>query len=369
LSQSARAVTMQRVSADDLYGLALDRFVAERGALVKSLRKAGRREEAVEVAQLRKPSTAAWAVNQLVRTQRAAIQELFDAGDALRNAQSDLLAGRGDGRTLRAAGDRERAAVDGLVEIARGLLGSAGDELSATAIERVADTLHAAALDEGAREQVRAGCLERELRHIGLGLGLGEGDASVSRNAAPRAGRRGKETAAAGSAATETARGGTKPGATAVDPAAGSAATEAARGGTKPGATAVDPAAGSATTAAAHRGATTDATNAADAEPTPPAQAKRAERARAAEQRAAAELVRRERAAARRDARAAHATARRRADAAIHALHAAEERRDEAAEQLRTAQEALATANDDAAKAAAALRRAASQLADAEHGG
>ncbi len=122
-----------------------------------------------QVAALRKPSVAAWAVNQLVRTQRSSVQELFDAGDALRDAQSDLLAGQGDGRTLRAAGERERAAVEDLVERARGLLSSAGDELSPAVIERVADTLHAAALDEdgsrsGARRPVRARAAPRRTR-------------------------------------------------------------------------------------------------------------------------------------------------------------------------------------------------------------
>ena len=160
--------------ADALYGLPRDAFIARRGELAKSLRKDGRRDEAAAVAALRKPSVAAWAVNQLVRTQRSSVQELLDAGDALRDAQSDLLAGEGDGRTLRAASDRERAAVEDLVERARGLLSSAGDELSPAVIERVADTLHAAALDEEARDQVRDGRLERELRHAGLGLGLGE---------------------------------------------------------------------------------------------------------------------------------------------------------------------------------------------------
>ena len=92
------------MDADDLYGLPLDRFVAERGALAKSLRKEGRRDEATDVAGLRKPSVAAWAVNQLVRTQRAAMQELLDAGDELRDAQSALLAGDGDARALRTAG-------------------------------------------------------------------------------------------------------------------------------------------------------------------------------------------------------------------------------------------------------------------------
>jgi hypothetical protein len=103
------------MNAEDLYGLPLDRFVAERDALARALRADGRREEAAEVGALRKPSVVAWAVNQLVRTQGRALAELFDAGDALREAQEDILAGRGDGQGLRAAAERERAAVDALV--------------------------------------------------------------------------------------------------------------------------------------------------------------------------------------------------------------------------------------------------------------
>jgi hypothetical protein len=157
--------------ADDLYGLPLDRFIPERGTLVKALRADKRRDEAAAVAALRKPSVAAWAVNQVVRSQPPGMQELFAAGDELRDAQARLLAGSGDGRSLRAANERERDAVDELVRAARGLLSSEGHELSPAVVDRVADTLHAAALDAGAREQVRAGRLERELRHVGLGLG------------------------------------------------------------------------------------------------------------------------------------------------------------------------------------------------------
>lgn len=156
---------------DDLYGLPLDRFVSERNALARTLRADGRRKEAADVAGVRKPSVAAWAVNQLVRTQGRAMDGLFEAGDALRDAQADVLAGRGEARALRAAGERERAAVNGLVDAARGLLTSEGHELSAAVVDRVADTLHAAALDEAARAQVREGRLERDLRHVGLGLG------------------------------------------------------------------------------------------------------------------------------------------------------------------------------------------------------
>lgn len=185
------------MNADDLYGLPLKRFVPERGALAKALRGDGDREQAAEVAGLRKPSVAAWAVNQLVRTQHKATKELFATGDALRSAQEDLLAGSGDGRSLRAANERERAAVDALVDAARGLLCGDGAKPSEAVIERVADTLHAAALDEDARDQVREGRLERELRHAGLGLG--EDVFATAAAAAPTARAKGDATAQASS--------------------------------------------------------------------------------------------------------------------------------------------------------------------------
>jgi hypothetical protein len=193
---------------DDLYGLALDRFIPERTELARALRADQRREEAAAVAALRKPSVAAWAVNQLVRSQGAAVHELYEAGDALREAQADLLAGSGDGRALRAANERERAAVDTLVAAGRGLLDSDGHELSPSVVERVADTLHAAALDVDAREQVRAGRLERELRHVGLGLGesvFAPAPAPSATPAKPSSTKRRKAAAAPGETKQERA--------------------------------------------------------------------------------------------------------------------------------------------------------------------
>ena len=139
------------VDRRDLYGLPIERFTAERNALAKELRAEGCRDDAARVAAMRKPSLAAWAVNQLVRTQRRAVKALFDAGDALARSQSDLLAGRGEARALREAGQRERASVTKLVEAASGLLTSEGHELSPSILERVSETLHAAALDKRAR--------------------------------------------------------------------------------------------------------------------------------------------------------------------------------------------------------------------------
>ncbi len=153
----------------DLYGLPLEEFVSARGALAKTLRKQGQREQAQEIAALRKPSVAAWAVNQLVRTQQREVAALFSAGDALQAAQSQLLAGKGDAHALRGAVTREREAVETLAGRADGLLSADGHELTQATLDRVSDTLHAAALDADARSQVEQGALQRELRHVGLG--------------------------------------------------------------------------------------------------------------------------------------------------------------------------------------------------------
>lgn len=319
-AQRAQARHHDGMDAHDLYGLALDRFVAERGAVAKALRAEDRRDEAAEVASLRKPSIAAWAVNQLIRTQGRAVQALFDAGDALRGAQADLLAGSGDGRTLRAAGDRERGAVDDLVAAARGLLTSEGYELSAAVVERVSDTLHAAALDERAREQVREGCLERELRHVGLGLGLGE---EVFAPPPPGPAKGGAEMKGA-------AKGG----------AAGKGAAKRETGTE-----------GTAKTATAAKDAV--------------AAKRRAEREAATAERAEAKRAERERAAARKVARTAAVTARRRAEAATRAAQTAQERRDRAAHALSEADAALARAREEEVAAIATSQSAESDLENA----
>jgi len=158
-------------SPEDLYGLKLDRFVPSRAALVKRLRGEKRREEAREVAALRKPSVAAWAVNQLVRTQRKALRALFEAGDDLARAQEQAAAGKGGGDAMRGAMHRQRDAVRELLEAAEGLLVSAGQGVSQATKERVGETLRAAANDEDARRQVAGGCLTRELRFVGVGIG------------------------------------------------------------------------------------------------------------------------------------------------------------------------------------------------------
>lgn len=290
----------------DLYGLPLERFVNERAALTRALRKAGSREQATEVAALRKPSVAAWAVNQVVRVHGPEVAALFAAGDGLGHAQSELLTGGGDPHALRTAVARERRAVDELTELARGLLSSDGHQLTQTTLERVSESLHAAALDPDARAQVRDGCLTRELRHIGLG-----DSRAVSRPASPR---RGPTRARARSKAAD--RG----------------APRASNRGRK--------------------GASDDGGR---------SEAQGAERQCAERQRA--ERLEAERADQLRAARKAETDARRIAERAERKLQTAEARRDRAAQALRKAEDALAAARDDSELAALEHRRADQALA------
>jgi hypothetical protein len=160
-------------ATDRLYGLPLDEFVPERTALAKRLRADGKRDEATEVGKLAKPSVAAWAVNQVVRSQAAAARALWQAADDLAAAQSKLIAGKGERADLQDPLARMRAALGDLTGAARGLLDGQGRDLSDTTIQRVGETLMAAAMDPDVREAVAAGRATREAAPAGFGLGEG----------------------------------------------------------------------------------------------------------------------------------------------------------------------------------------------------
>jgi hypothetical protein len=158
-------------TVEDLYGLPLERFVSERTALVKALRAERQRDRANAVAKARKPSVAAWAVNQLVRTQAASIRTLFAAGDDLAQAQAGAAAGQRTAAAMRTASSVQREALDELLDAAKGLLSGDGHPLTAATLERVTDTLRAASIDEASRAEVQDGRLTQEIRFAGLGMG------------------------------------------------------------------------------------------------------------------------------------------------------------------------------------------------------
>ena len=137
---------------DELYGADPDAFVAERKRLAKELKADGRSDDAAHLTKVRKPTVAAWAMNRLARTHRRDVDLLLDSGHRLRTAQAGVL--RGDAReTFGQAQRTERDTIGRLVRAAEELL----DGASASVLEQIAASLHAAAVSEGGRELLAAG--------------------------------------------------------------------------------------------------------------------------------------------------------------------------------------------------------------------
>ena len=157
-----------------LFELPPEEFTAARDELAKRTAREGRAEEARVIKAIRRPTVAAWAVNQLARRQPRAVEELLEAGAALRRAQRKVLSGV---RTsdFREASEKRRTLVTRLVGLAEDILRESGRS-SAGAGEAVRSTLEAASLDDDAGEMVRAGRLSKELpppASFGVVEGLG----------------------------------------------------------------------------------------------------------------------------------------------------------------------------------------------------
>jgi hypothetical protein len=151
--------------AGRLYGLPLEDFTRERDATARELRKAKDRESADAVAKLPKPSQGAWAANTLARERRDLVDALLEAGDDLRAAQEDAVAGKG-AAALRDAAAAERDAVEALVDAAKDLR-PGGRKPSAQTLDRLRTTLHAAATDDAVREALDQGRLVEDATGAG----------------------------------------------------------------------------------------------------------------------------------------------------------------------------------------------------------
>jgi len=169
-------------ATEGLFALDPGEFVAARNDLVKALRKAGDRELAASVAELRRPSPAAWAVNQLARNRRDDVENLVGLGRALREAQERALGGA-DATLLRQAGRARRDAVAALADAAVDILAERGSGADAHTGEITA-TLEAASLDPAAGEAVLEGRLTSGLDPPS-GFGDGAGPTARSQPAQP----------------------------------------------------------------------------------------------------------------------------------------------------------------------------------------
>jgi hypothetical protein len=148
-----------------LYSVPPEEFIAERDVAAGAAKRAGRRDLAVRIGKLRKPTIAAWLVNLLSHQRPDLIGDLLALGDELRDAQRELR-----GEALRELSLRRRATISTLAREARELAVAAGrpvrDKLPLAEVEQ---TLTAALADAYVAGEVRAGTLTRPLDYAGFG--------------------------------------------------------------------------------------------------------------------------------------------------------------------------------------------------------
>jgi hypothetical protein len=173
-------------ATDALYAADLRNFVSERSRLAKELNAAGYDAEASAFAKLRKPTVAAWVLNQLSRTSRRDIDLLLDAGHRLRDAQQGILGGS-DHETFERAKKTEVDTLRRLVRQAEQLLSEGRGSPSSSILGEVQESLRAAAVSEPGREMLARGCFTQPMGAQGFDV---VSQLVTPTSAATRAGRK-----------------------------------------------------------------------------------------------------------------------------------------------------------------------------------
>jgi hypothetical protein len=181
-------------AVDALYARPLDEFIAARDAAVRQATDSGDRLGAARVKRLRKPSVAAWVINQVAREHPDEIGALAALGDELRAATQDR-----DRARIRALDHLRRERTDALVRAVREAGEVGGRSVSSAVLDRMTETLTAAVMDPDAAAVVRAGRLSRALQHVGFGIVDEEGEEAELVELRPATSEAGRSEDAGGS--------------------------------------------------------------------------------------------------------------------------------------------------------------------------
>src|SRR5919107_5767377 len=146
--------------ADELYGLPLPEFTPMRDARAKELKGT---DLGKQVKALRKPSTAAWVVNLLVRRETEQVEQVLSVGEALRQAQASM-----SGEELRALTRQRRQLTAAVTTQARRTAREEGTKVTDAVADQVEATLTAAMVDPECAEAVRSGLLVAALSTTGV---------------------------------------------------------------------------------------------------------------------------------------------------------------------------------------------------------
>lgn len=143
---------------DRLHAVPLAEFVAARDALVARLKASGSASDAARVKALRKPSAAAWAVNQLRSSAPKVLAALLEAGDRLRDKAGSRQEAMQARRDALAAARRK----------AEELLAGGGQAVTPDIQRRISSTLEAVVAHGNARDRPAVGRLTQDLSAPGF---------------------------------------------------------------------------------------------------------------------------------------------------------------------------------------------------------
>lgn len=163
--------------AEELYALPSKDFTPTRNERAKQARAAGDRQLATQIQSLRKPTYAAWLLNQLVRSHAEETQQLLDLGRELRDVLADVA-----GDELRELTRQRYQLVSALVQQTRSLGQARGTRVSDDVAQAVRTTLEATLADQSSADALAAGRLTEPLE-IASGFSIASTDADQRRQA------------------------------------------------------------------------------------------------------------------------------------------------------------------------------------------
>jgi hypothetical protein len=160
--------TIPANALEEVYGVPPKEFTRARNARVAALAKSGHHDAAEALRHLRRPTAALWAVNQVGRSNRKRLDAFIEAVAHVRRTQLR------DPRSVAEAVQRQRTALDAVLEIARDALSEHGLKAGPQALRRISNTLQGAAVDARHAEDLRHGRLTGELAAPGFEVFAGE---------------------------------------------------------------------------------------------------------------------------------------------------------------------------------------------------
>jgi hypothetical protein len=148
----------------ELYGLSPDDFLSARRGLAARAKADKETGLAKAIESIRKPTAAAWAINQLVRSRPDDVERLVELAAGLHEAQEKM-----DGAAMKTLGRERTKLIDALVRSTAEVAKESGGALSMPVANQVRETFVAALATTAAAEAVGSGQLTRALSYAGFG--------------------------------------------------------------------------------------------------------------------------------------------------------------------------------------------------------